>query len=254
MIQVAVVEDDAAQRDLYAELISRAPDMRLEWTAGSIAEAREQLQSGAPDVLLVDLGLPDGNGLGVIASVKQHYPACEVMVVSVFGDEENVVAAIEAGATGYLLKDALAEWFLNTIREVRGGGSPISPSIARILLSRARGRAGERAAPAAATGTLPMGGAAASGRLTSPAVSGAHAGAATHAGLYAEADAGELGERELEILSLVAKGFNSPEIGHLLSISTNTVKTHIYRIYRKLSVHSRGEAVFEAKKLGLLDF
>jgi DNA-binding NarL/FixJ family response regulator len=215
-IQVAVVEDDGALRALYVELIAGAPDMQLAWAAASIAEAQRELERSAPDVLLTDLGLPDGSGLKVIAAAKRRYPNCEVMVVSVFGDEENVVAAIEAGATGYLLKDALADWFLSTIREVHAGGSPISPSIARILLARAR-----KPHPEPAPATL-------------------------------EHEA--LGERELEILALVAKGFNFPEIAQLLTISTNTVKTHIYRIYRKLAVHSRGEAVFEAKKLGLLDF
>jgi DNA-binding NarL/FixJ family response regulator len=215
-IQIAVLGDDSALCDLYGELIAGAEDMRLAWTARSIAEAQHRLEHGGSDVLLVDLGLPDGSGLTVIAAAKKRYPACEIMVVSVFGDEENVVAAIEAGATGYLLKDALADWFLNTIREVHAGGSPISPSIARILLSRA------------------------------------YKSSAQHP---RSNDLGEqLAEREMEILRLIAKGFNFPEIGQLLTISTNTVKTHIYRIYRKLSVHSRGEAVFEAKKLGLLDF
>ena len=221
-IQVAVLEDDDALRGLYAELIAGTADMQLAWSAGSIAEARARLLHDAPDVLLADLGLPDGSGLTLIAAAKKHYPTCEIMVVSVFGDEENVVAAIEAGATGYLLKDALADWFLNTIRELHAGGSPISPSIARILLGRAR-KAGTEA----------------------------HAAGA---GRAAGADVTDLAERELQILALVAKGFNFPEIGQLLFISTNTVKTHIYRIYRKLAVHSRGEAVFEAKKLGLLDF
>lgn len=215
-LQIAVLEDDAVLRDRYVELVASAPDMRLLWSAGSLAEARRALESGKPDVLLVDLGLPDGSGLEIFAQVKKQYPACEVMVVSVFGDEDHVVAAIAAGASGYLLKDTLAESFLATIRDLHAGGSPISPSIARILLTRAR------PAPAVAT----------------------------------ESAAGgpELAERETEILQLVAKGFNFGEISRLLGISTNTVRTHIYRIYRKLSVHSRGEAVFEAKKLGLLDF
>jgi DNA-binding NarL/FixJ family response regulator len=137
----------------------------------------------------------------------------------VFGDEENVVAAIAAGASGYLLKDTLADSFLTTIRDLHAGGSPISPSIARILLLRSR-----QAPPA------PGHGAPAAGGLDSL-----------------------LADREAEILRLVAKGFNFGEIGGLLGISTNTVRTHIYRIYRKLSVHSRGEAVFEARKIGLLD-
>ncbi|HTW38573.1 MAG TPA: response regulator transcription factor [Steroidobacteraceae bacterium] len=215
-IEVAIVEDDADLRERYAELIDSAADTRIAWAVATVREALRRLESPAPHVLLVDLGLPDGSGLTVIGSAKKRYPDCEVMVVSVFGDEENVVAAIEAGASGYLLKDALADSFLNTIRELRAGGSPISPSIARILLNRAR-------AP--------------------------HKAEDSRAALESE-----LAERELEILGLVAKGFNFPEISRLLAISNNTVKTHIYRIYRKLSVHSRGEAVFEAKKLGLLDF
>ncbi len=215
-IRVAALEDDAVLRDRYVELVASAPDMRLLWVAANLRDARGALVGGTPDVLLVDLGLPDGNGLDIIREVKGQASFCEVMVVSVFGDEENVVTAIEAGASGYLLKDALADSFLRTIRELHAGGSPISPSIARILLSLARPR------PPAAGKPLP--------------------------------DGAELGEREAEILGLVAKGFNFGEISRLLGISTSTVKTHIYRIYRKLSVHSRGEAVFEAKKLGLLDF
>lgn len=215
-IEVAIVEDDTALRERYADLITSAADTHVAWAVGSVAEALRKLEAVAPDALLVDLGLPDGSGLAVINLAKKRYPGCEVMVVSVFGDEENVVAAIRAGASGYLLKDALADSFLNTIRELIAGGSPISPSIARILLNRARAR-------------------------HEPDDS-------------AEAPEGNLAERELEILGLVAKGFNFPEISRLLGISNNTVKTHIYRIYRKLSVHSRGEAVFEAKKLGLLDF
>lgn len=216
VIRVAALEDDAVLRERYVELILSAPDMQVLWTAATIAQALAALRTGTPDVLLVDLGLPDGSGLAVIDNAKQRDPACEIMVVSVFGDEENVLAAIEAGASGYLLKDMLAEPFLTAIRELRAGGSPISPSIARILLTRAR-----------------------------PARPVDHA---------AHAEGIDLGEREAQILALVAKGFNFGEIGRLLGISTNTVKTHIYRIYRKLSVHSRGEAVFEAKKLGLLDF
>jgi DNA-binding NarL/FixJ family response regulator len=215
-IDVAIVEDDAAPRERYADLIASAADMRLLWAAQTAAEALRLLESTPPHVLLVDLGLPDSSGLQVIARAKLRRPDCEVMVVSVFGDEEHVVAAIAAGASGYVLKDALAASFLGTIRELRAGGSPISPSIARIILNRTR-------AP----------------------------GATPQAGAASDCD---LAEREGEILSLVAKGFNFQEIARLLDISNNTVKTHIYRIYRKLSVHSRGEAVFEAKRLGLLDF
>lgn len=228
-IEVAVVEDDPVLRGRYAELVGTASGMRLGWAVGSVDDAMRHLALGAPAVLLVDLGLPDGSGLTVIAAAKERYPGCEVMVVSMFGDEDHVVAAIEAGASGYLLKDALADSFLNTIRELRGGGSPISPSIARILLNRERGSRQGKAAGTGETGREAERG-------------------------HRAAEKVELAERELEILGLVAKGFNFQEVSQLLGISCNTVKTHIYRIYRKLAVHSRGEAVFEAKKLGLLDF
>ncbi len=226
-IKIAILEDDLLLQERYQELIRSAPDMSVLWSCTTLAEAQQRLSAStptaAPDVLLVDIGLPDGSGLKAIETARRQSSQCEVMVVSIFGDEQHVVTAIEAGASGYLLKDALQDTFLNTIRELHAGGSPISPSIARILLQRTRG--------------------------TPPATRAA-----------AEADAaqttsaqGLLGERESEILGLVAKGFNFAEIGRLLDISVNTVKTHIYRIYRKLSVHSRGEAVFEATKLGLLD-
>lgn len=112
--------------------------MQLLWSAGSVVAARTALALAVPQVLLVDLGLPDGSGLDIIRELRTDHPDSEAMVVSIFGDEGNVVAAIEAGASGYLLKDTLAEPFLTTIRELHAGGSPISPSIARILLMRAR--------------------------------------------------------------------------------------------------------------------
>lgn len=226
-IQIAILEDDALLRDRYQELIGSTSDMHVLWTCATLAEAIQRLSAASsdpsPDVLLLDIGLPDGTGISAVHVARQYHPGCEVMVVSIFGDEVNVVSAIEAGASGYLLKDALQDTFTNTIRELRAGGSPISPSIARILLQRARAAGKE----------------------------GGHQQDIEQ--VTQRVNDAMLGERELEILKLVAKGFNFAEIGRLLDISTNTVKTHIYRIYRKLSVHSRGEAVFEATKLGLVD-
>ena len=212
--EVAIVEDEALLREHYADIIATSADMRVSWMAGSVAQARDELDVHPPDVLLVDIGLPDGSGIDVIRQVRQCRPECEVMVVSIFGDEQNVVSSIESGASGYLLKDTQSDYFLNTIRELRAGGSPISPSVARILLNRARG--------------------------ASPNED------------IQEDQLIDLADREKEVLALVAKGFGFNEIGRVLGISGNTVKTHVYRIYRKLSVHSRGEAVYEARKMGLI--
>ncbi len=212
-IEIAIVEDVEALRRRYADICVRADDMRIAWMAGSVREALEQLARKVPSVLLIDIGLPDGSGIDVIRRASRQHPGCEIMVVSMFGDEEHVIAAIEAGAMGYILKDSLEEEFHETIRDLCAGGSPISPNVARILLRRAR-------------------------RAPSPPGPGP--------------ECIELSEREAEILNLVAKGFGHGEIARMLAISANTVRTHVYRIYNKLSVHSRGEAVYEATRIGLI--
>ena len=168
------------------------------------------------DVALVDLGLPDGSGIDVIKAIRRRQPQCDVMVISIFQDEEVVLRAIEAGATGYLLKDSAPPDVVASIRALRAGGAPINPMIARLLLDRIR--------PADAT------------RQTTRRPAGAPA----------------MSEREIEILRVVAKGLSLVEIAELLGISVNTVKTHVKRIYHKLEVKSRTEAVFEAHCMGLL--
>jgi len=142
-----------------------------------------------------------------------------VLVVTMFGDDEHVLASIEAGATGYLLKDAMAERVAAGIHELRAGGSPISPSIARRVLARFR------------VGAVPA------DRVEAAAVAVAPS---------------PLTERETEILRLTAKGLSFDTIGELIGISPHTVVAHVKKIYRKLAVHSRGEAVYEAGQMGLL--
>jgi len=215
--RVLIVEDDAAFRARYAEMLSHDPEFDVVASVGTAGEGLAMLDLRKPDVLLVDLGLPDISGIEVIRHASQTLPKCECMVVTVFGDEEHVLASIEAGAAGYLLKDASEENFLAGIRELIAGGSPISPIIARRLLKRFQS---ESSGPAAAT---PDG--------------------------KSEV---ALSEREKEILLLASKGFNYPEMGKLMGISPHTVTSHVKKIYRKLAVHSRGEAVFEANRMGLI--
>jgi DNA-binding NarL/FixJ family response regulator len=135
---VAVVEDDAACREGLALAIGSAPDMRLAWVAATHAQALARLPGAPLDVLLVDLGLPDGSGLDVIAHARRHWPACAPMVCTIFGDEAHVLAAIQAGAMGYLLKDATPETVVQEVRSLHAGGSPINPLVARKLLLHAR--------------------------------------------------------------------------------------------------------------------
>lgn len=212
-VGVLIVEDDAKFRAAFADAVESAPDMHLLGAAPNGRQGIEMLDRHAPDVLLVDLGLPDVHGLEVIRHAAATLPDCDVMVVTVFGDEKHVLESIETGATGYLLKDSLPEDFIEQIRLLRAGGSPISPIIARQLLERF-----QRAAPVV--------------RRTEPAP--------------------ELSDRERSVLGLVTKGFTYDEIAGLLGVSKNTVTTYVRRIYRKLQVGSKTEAVYEARKLGLL--
>ncbi len=208
---VLVVEDEAHARDHFAHAVEADPGLRLAGTAATLREGLALLGREAPDVLLVDLGLPDGNGIELIRASRQLSADTQSLVVTVFGDEKSVLSAIEAGARGYLLKDAGAERVGAAIRDLLAGGSPISPPIARHLLQRFQG-------------------------ASSPP----------------EEPVPRLSARESEVLELVVKGFTYPEIARLLGISANTVTTHVRRVYRKLEVRSRSEAVFEALQLGLV--
>lgn len=209
--RLIVVEDDPAFQDVFRAAFAHAQDIELLGIFDRGVAAIEALRQHSPDVLLVDLGLPDMSGLEVIRACASTHPDCEMMVITVFGDEQHILQSIEAGATGYLLKDAMPEDLAAQIHTLRAGGSPISPVIARQLLSR-------YAAPR-------------------PDVS---------------EEAAQLSERECEVLRLVAKGYTFPEVARLLEISAHSVMTYVKRSYRKLHVNSKTEAVYEARKLGLL--
>jgi len=215
--RILVVDDDDAFRESVCAAIARDDGMALAEQANSVAAARQAIESGDFDVALIDLGLPDGNGIELIREISRTRPDADVMVVTVFGDEAHVLASIEAGATGYLLKRSLNDTLGETVRELRAGGSPISPVIARQLLHRFKRATPEAPQPPATV-----------------------------------VDDGGLSEREREVLLFIAKGFTVGEIANMLHLSAHTVATHVKHIYRKLAVHSRTEAVFEAGRMGLL--
>ena len=217
--RVLIVEDDPLMRDFFAASVQRCPELVLAGTAASVVEAQRWLDNDAHaiDVLLTDLGLPDGSGMQIIRHARQRYPECEALVISMFGDDENVLASIEAGALGYIHKDAAPDDIAVTILEMKRGASPISPMIARRVLSKYRAM---QAVPAPVQ--------------------------------VAAEPVALLSVREQEVLAMIARGFSYAEISKLQSISVHTVQTHIKSLYRKLAVHSKNEAVFEATKLGLL--
>jgi len=131
-----VVEDDGPTRARFARAVEADERLRLAGTAATAREGIEGLRREAPDVLLVDLGLPDRSGIDVIRAARQLSADTQAIVVTVFGDEKSVVGAIEAGARGYLLKDGSEAEIAAAILELHAGGSPISPQIARHLLRR----------------------------------------------------------------------------------------------------------------------
>jgi len=228
--QVLVVEDDPQMREFFASSVARAAQLQMAAAVGSVAEALAWLDQPTHqvDVLLTDLGLPDGSGLEVIRHATRLNPACEPLVISMFGDEDNVLASIEAGALGYIHKDSAPDDIAQTIFLMLGGASPISPMIARKVLSK---YAGSRApAPNA----------------KDPLVDSVQAGPTENAGNQV------LSPREQDVLSLISRGFSYSEISRLQSVTIHTVQTHIKNLYTKLSVHSKSEAVFEATRLGLL--
>jgi len=221
---VLVVEDEPEFMRRFSDAVLADPQLQLAAVVSTGRAGIAMLDAQAPDVMLVDLGLPDIDGVEVIRHAARHHPQCDVLVVTMFGDDQHVIDSIEAGATGYLLKDAVAERIAASIHEVRAGGSPISPSIARRVLARFRVSASASSPVAPAASSTPP----------------------------AAAEPSPLTERETEILRLTAKGLSFETIGELVDISPHTVVAHVKKIYRKLAVHSRGEAVYEASQMGLL--
>jgi len=214
VLRVMIVEDEFSTLGRLADAVSRDVRMKVVEKAASGADAIARMSAARPDVLLVDLGLPDVSGIEVIRHAARTQPTCDVMVITVFGDEKNVLASIEAGATGYVLKDCADAELVDSIVELRAGGAPMTPGIARMVLRRMQSRNGPD--PRAAIADAPLTG------------------------------------REIDVLSLLSRGYTYAEIAEQLGISPHTVTSHIKNSYRKLTVHSGAAAVTRAAELGLL--
>jgi len=210
--RIVLAEDDGPVRDRLAALLREWDGAELVAACGDLAETLAALQAHSIDLLITDLKLPDGNGVDAIRALRAGQPEAEAMVISVLADEGTVIDAIEAGASGYLLKDADSLDLVEAITELMAGRSPISSRIARVLVRRLGGP--DKADPAPVENPLTT--------------------------------------REMDILWGVAKGFTYGEIAGHLGISRHTVPVHVRNIYRKLEARNRSEAVFEASRLGLI--
>ncbi|MFD4837450.1 LuxR C-terminal-related transcriptional regulator [Achromobacter sp. NPDC058515] len=182
--------------------------------ASSLAEARACLAGQPVALALVDLGLPDGSGIDLIAEMHAGDPGLAILVISAWCTEDAILSALRAGATGYVLKERDDMEVALSIRSVLRGGAPIDPFVARRIIEELRPRPAEQAGTA-------------TGEILSP--------------------------RESQILRLVAEGLGNREIAEQLHLSRYTVECHIKHIYRKLAVSSRTRAVHAARSRGLLD-
>ena len=171
--------------------------------------AKEQI-----DVALIDLGLPDGSGVDVVVALREAQPKAQAVVVTIHDDDDHLFPALQAGAFGYLLKEQASELITEQLRRMSQGEPPLSPSIARRVISHFASQTRQQERP-----------------QNMPHVA--------------------LTDRENEVLLRVAKGFTLPEIGVQLNLSRHTIADYVKQIYRKLNVSSRAEAALEAQRLGL---
>lgn len=214
-MKIALVEDDDLARERMASLlISRLPGVRITQFQ-ELQSAKDCVPDFPHDFWLVDLGLPDGSGVDLIRLVRRYYPSTNILVISVFGDVENIVNSIQAGANGYLLKDSVEKDLIGALDAIELGGTPLSPMIASSLLER----------------MLPN-------KYTDVSGANEHQKSLT--------------ERETELLNYLSRGYTYQEVSDLMKIGLSTVQSHIKHIYAKLAVRSRTEAIFEARVMGLL--
>ena len=216
-LRIGILEDDPDLLAWLSDVVAEGEGLELAWTASRVADALAALDAQpAPDMCLVDLQLPDGHGTELIRALRQGPRRVKALVLTSLADRRSVIGAFEAGANGYLLKDTPADAIRADIRAVAGGGAPISSQAATHLL-----------------GMLGFG-----GGVTTAAPETSEEG---------------LTPRERETLTLFAKGMSYRETADLMGVTQHTIQSHVKSIYRKLAVHSRSEAVFEAFQNGWLD-
>jgi DNA-binding NarL/FixJ family response regulator len=226
-IKVVICEDQPQILKNQLKILQESQEIEVIGTALSGEATLELLEKKQPDVLLQDLGLPRMTGIEVTREVKRRWPAVEVLIFTIFDEEEKVIEAVKAGASGYLLKGATVGKIIESIREVKSGGSVIQPNLARRLLKHFH-------VPEEGTPVEPYKRPLPPGNREEPATR-------------------PLTEREIEILRLIAKGLSNNEAARVLTLSRATVRTHLEHIYEKLEVTNRVEAVTEGLRKGLIE-
>lgn len=215
-ITVLLVDDQRLLREGLRTLLELHPDLRVVGEAGDGLEAETLIERQRPHVVLMDLRMPRRDGVTATRRIVDRWPRVQVLVLTTYDDDELVFQAIEAGASGYLLKDVGSDALAEAIRCASRGESPLQPRIARKVLRRLRARAEAVSPPMEAAAVEP------------------------------------LTERELDILRLLATGANNREIAEQLSLSEGTVKNYISTMLAKTGLRDRTQAALYAVRQGLV--
>ena len=201
-IRVLLVDDHAVVRLGLRSLLAAQAGFRVVGEAGTVAEALAMARQARPDVVLMDVRLPDGSGIEACRRIKQEHPDCKVVMLTSYSDEEAIVGAVMAGANGYLLKQADSERLTQAIRDAASGASSLDPRAAGALLSQFRELSAKQA----------------------------------------EAELAGLTDRERRMLALIAEGYTNRAIGERLHLSEKTVRNHVSQLLRKLGFQRRSQA------------
>lgn len=204
-LKVSVVDDDMPTRQLLADLIRQTDHLEFASEHPDTESALAVLPTEKPDVVLMDINVPKLNGIECVRLLKPKLPETQFLMLTVYGDADHIFAALSAGATGYLLKGTRRAQLLTAIKQIAQGGSPMSCSIARKVVQSFT------ANPPGSPGRQPV--------------------------------IEELSPRERTVLDLLAKGYLYKEIADSLGLSPMTIDTYVRRVYEKLQVNSRSQAI-----------
>jgi DNA-binding NarL/FixJ family response regulator len=216
MIRILLVDDQTLIRQGIQTLLELEPDLEVAGVAGSGREALAAVERLRPDVVLMDVRMPEMDGVAATRALHEQFPEVGVIILTTFDDDEYVFEGLKAGARGYLLKDVSSDELTVAVRAVAAGQALIQPSIARKVVAEFSRLA-------------------ASGAPSTP-----------------EGIDEQLTERELEVLRALAEGLSNKEIANRLAITEGTVKNHVSNLLGKLDVRDRTQALLKAQRLKLI--